>query len=255
MTILRRQPARRLAPLLGIAAVLACGTIQAQTSTPYENRNVIVIDPAHGGQDSGPDLNGEPEKTVTLDLALSLKALLTARGFTVVSTRDADLPDTTPLLTADQRAGTANHLRPIACILIHATNAGRGVHLAISTLPPADASDALPSSGPPVWETAQTPYLPQSTRLANDLGRALLQAKIPVVLSKAALRPLDNLTCPAVAVEIAPLSNGGTKTTSLNDGSYQQRVAETIAGAVLAWRDLTAPRPAPKAAPAAGVTP
>ncbi len=45
---------------------------------------------------------------------------------------------------------------------------------------------------------------PPKPRLANTLGLALLRARLPVLLSRASLRPLDNLTCPAVAIEIAP---------------------------------------------------
>jgi len=94
---------------LALALLLLIAPLQAQTTTPYENRNLIVLDPAHGGQETGANLNGQSEKDLTLTLAASLKAQLTTRGFSVVSTRDADLPDTAPLLTTDQRAGIANH--------------------------------------------------------------------------------------------------------------------------------------------------
>lgn len=250
MTQTLQQAARLTLSLLLSTAVCAQTTAPA---TPYMNRNVIVLDPAHGGEDIGATLDGQPEKDVTLDLAASLKALLTARGFTVVSTREADLPDTAPILTTDQRAGIANHLRPIACIVIHATRTGSGIGLFTSSLPL--SPDLYEPAAQIPWDTAQTTYLPSSYRLANDLGVALLRAKIPAVLTRTVLRPLDNLTCPAVAIEVAPLVVGsGNKSTSPTDGYYQQRLADTLAAAIQNWRDLLYPRPAPKAA-ATGTTP
>jgi N-acetylmuramoyl-L-alanine amidase len=248
---------RRIALTLGSAATFAPASLFAQLpavtppATPYINRNVIVLDPAHGGQDSGASLNNQPEKNLTLALAANLKTLLTARGFTVAATRDADLPATAPLLTTDQRAGIANHLRPAACIVLHATSTGNGIHLATSGLQPSLVPYEPSAPGP--WDSAQTPYLSQSQRLANDLGLALLRAKVPVLLTHIPLRPLDNLTCPAIAIEIAPLAANGQKPVPVTDPGYQQRIIDTIANAILLWRDATFPRPAPK--PAAGATP
>jgi N-acetylmuramoyl-L-alanine amidase len=253
----RHQTVRRLALTLGSAAALVSGWLHAQPPaatppvTPYINRNIIVLDPAHGGEDNGATLNSQQEKNITLALSSNLKTLLTARGFTVVTTRDAELPATAPLLTSDQRAGIANHVRPAACILLHATATGSGVHLFTSALEPSlvpyEPSTAV------LWETAQTFYLPQSRRLANDLGLALLRAKIPILLTRTSVRPLDNLTCPAIAVEVAPLAKAGQKPTPSTDTFYQQRIADTLASAIQTWRDTALPRPAPK--PATGVTP
>ncbi|WP_263381572.1 N-acetylmuramoyl-L-alanine amidase family protein [Granulicella arctica] len=245
MTPTRQIRRLTLTLLLGVATGLA----QTAPATPYMNRNLIVLDPAHGNQDSGATINNQPEKEITLAFATTLKTLLTAKGFTVVSTREAELP---AVLTTDQRAGTANHLRPVACIVLHATSTGDGVHIFTSSLPA--TSDPYEPAAQISWESAQTTYLAQSQHLANDLGLALVRTKVPAVLIRTALRPLDNLTCPAVAIELAPLKNGNHRPA---DEAYQQRVADTLAAALLTWRDLINPRPAPKAAPtpAAGATP
>jgi N-acetylmuramoyl-L-alanine amidase len=98
------------------------------------NRKLIVLDPAHGGIDSGSQISDSTvEKDVTLALAYRLRSLLTARGFSVVMTRDADGP-TEPgaaggALTLDDRAGIANHAHAVACLVIHATGSGTGVHV------------------------------------------------------------------------------------------------------------------------------
>lgn len=236
--------------LLCAGANLLAQTSPASPTTPYFNRNLIVLDPAHGGQDAGPSLNGRPEKAITLSLSSALRASLIVAGFTVVSTRETDLPDSAPLLTNDQRAGIANHLRPAACIIFHATATGSGIHLTTSSL---TQSDGLHDTGPLPWETLQDDYIDRSQRLSNDLGLALVHAKIPTLLIHATLRPLDNLTCPAVAIEVAPLSTG-SRSTPVTDAGYQQRLADTLAAAILTWRDATSPRPPPKP-PTGGVTP
>ncbi len=51
------------------------------------------------------------------------------------------------------------------------------------------------------------------------------------------MAPLDNLTCPAVAVEIAPyLATGASNTIDVSDPDYEQHVAETVATALVFWR-------------------
>jgi N-acetylmuramoyl-L-alanine amidase len=70
--------------------------------------------------------------------------------------------------------------------------------------------------------------------VANAIGVALEHARLPVILSRASLRPLDNLTCPAVAIEIAPLD--GPSPAPVTDSAYQDNIARTIAIALSSWR-------------------
>jgi N-acetylmuramoyl-L-alanine amidase len=193
------------------------------------NRTTIVLDAAHGGTDSGSRINDSTlEKDVTLALAFRLRSLLAARGFTVVMTRDNDASP-----TLDDRAGMANHTRPAACLLLHATGAGRGVHLYSTDLDPTPTEAAvLP------WLTAQSAWTPQSAQLNASLGAALKRAGVPLVSSRASVRPVDSLTCPAVVVELAP---EGDDDSSISDSNYQQRVAEAIAGALTFWSKQVQP--------------
>lgn len=52
---------------------------------------IIVIDPGHGGSDSGAMHLGLVEKTLTLDIAMRLRAILVARGWSVLLTRERDV--------------------------------------------------------------------------------------------------------------------------------------------------------------------
>ncbi|HWF20207.1 MAG TPA: N-acetylmuramoyl-L-alanine amidase, partial [Verrucomicrobiae bacterium] len=64
-----------------------------ENSIPLETNRVIVIDPGHGGTDTGTSnvANGHFEKEFTLDLARRLQALLAADGWTVLLTRTSDV--------------------------------------------------------------------------------------------------------------------------------------------------------------------
>lgn len=199
------------------------------------NKDVIVLDPAHGGPDGGARI-GETilEKNVTLALAFRLRSLLLARGFTVVMTRDSDSA-TEPAspaapLTLDDRAGIANHARAAACLLLHATGRGLGVHLYGSELDPTPVEVYLLP-----WLTAQAAWVPASQHLEQGMSSALSRSHIPVVASTASVRPVDSLTCPALALELAPETD---LPASINDAAYQQRVAAAIAGALVAWENI-----------------
>jgi N-acetylmuramoyl-L-alanine amidase len=136
-------------------------------------------------------------------------------------------------LTLDDRAGIANHAHAAACLLLHATGAGDGVHLYSSELDPAPAETSVPP-----WLTAQAAWVSQSTQLEARIGAALQRAKLPLVSSRASVRPVDSLTCPAVVVELAPESEDRN---SITDGDYQQRVSEAIAGALVFWAQQVKP--------------
>ena len=214
------------------------------------NRLVVELDPAHGGMDSGSRISDTTvEKDVTLALAFRLRSLLSARGFTVVMTRDADSPAEPNAagspLTLDDRAGIANHAHASACLLLHATGSGNGVHLYSSEL---DATAGAPPMDP--WLTAQAAWVAQSQQLEKQLATALIRAGVALVTSSASVRPVDSLTCPALVIELAP---EGDAPDSINNPEYQQRVAQAIAGALVFWPSRVQP-PVRLSAAAAAVT-
>jgi N-acetylmuramoyl-L-alanine amidase len=210
--------------------------VNQPSAIPKPPRNVILLDPAHGGDDTGAQLpNNAVEKEVTQAFATRLKPLLAAAGFTPLTTHDSDAD-----LSTDIRAGIANHSRATACLILHATSSGTGIHIATSALP----DDATPSHNPILWNTAQTASLPQSLRLANELGLAIDQAKLPILLIRASIPPLDNLTCPAAVIELAPLNPD----TPVTDATYQQQAAQAIATALTSYRTHNEPATNPAGA-------
>jgi N-acetylmuramoyl-L-alanine amidase len=200
---------------------------QAPTTPPIQLRFVVVLDPGHGGEDTGAKLGaGALEKDIVLSISTRLRVLLNAKGIPVIVTRDAD---TSP--SADDRAAIANRAKAAACLSLHATATGTGVHLFTSSLSPVNYGhdEFVP------WNEAQATVSTQSVRLASDVNTALGNGKLPVLLGRTALRPLNSFTCPALAIELAPL-DAGSGAASLTDSAYQQRVAAALAEALVAWR-------------------
>ena len=228
MTYPHRQIAARL-----ILAILTSLVPVAVTAQQPALRTIVLLDPAHGGPDTGAHLpNDLLEKDITLAFASRLRALLSSSGFTILSTRETD-----PAVSfnADQRAEIANHAHPGACLILHTTSSGNGIHVVTSALTPPSDTDEPHTTIP--WNTAQAASVPQSLSLANEIGLALQHAKLPVILSRASLHPLDNLTCPAVAIEIAPLAPAGADPTPVTDANYQQNIAKAIVAALTTWRN------------------
>jgi N-acetylmuramoyl-L-alanine amidase len=188
----------------------------------------VVVDPAHGGGDIGARIGDALlEKNITLALAIRLRSVLAARGMKVATTRETDLD-----LPPGTRAGIANHERAGACLVVHATATGAGVHLFTSSLPAATVA----ASGLVPWQTAQAAWISRSLRLASEINSTLGQAGIPVTLGSASIQPLDNLACPAVAVEVAPLAASAiNKPLGISDAKYQQRLLDALAAAMLEW--------------------
>lgn len=205
--------------------------VWAQQSSPIPAaptaRFVVVIDAAHGGDDTGGHLNdGSLEKTATLALSVRLRSLLSARGIQVVTTRESDQS-----LDPDRRAAIANHVNAQACISLHVAETGSGVHLFTSSLAPAAPVRFTP------WKTAQAGWITRSLALAGVLNSALSHGGIPVSLGRTPLPGIESMTCPAVAIELAPQRGADGKTLAEPDETnFQAQVATTLATAIIEWR-------------------
>lgn len=222
------EPCGRAALWAGLAALALLPCAMAQSPAP---RFVVVLDAAHGGNDPGAKIlsksgGTEPEKDITLALSVKLRSLLAARGIAVVTTREADVN-----LDAQRRAEIANHAVAQVCLTLHASMSGSGVHLFLSSLTAAEPARFA------AWRTAQAAWVEQSLELAGTLRSALVHAGTTVTLGRTALTTVDSMTCPAVAVEMAPDSraNGGR---SLDDPDYQARMADALAAGLLEWKSI-----------------
>jgi len=182
---------------------------------------LIMIDAAHGGTDPGAQLNAAiPEKDVTLMFARQLQQQLGVRGVSAAMVRENDVQ-----LSTDQRAAMANSTKPALYLCIHASSLGSGVRIFAAMLPA--ASD---DRGPFVnWQTAQAASESRSAWAEQQITASLQKGGFPARALLAPLQPLNNVSVPALAIEVAP-SNGGVLQLSSDD--YQKTVMAALANAI-----------------------
>lgn len=176
----------------------------------------VVIDPGHGGQDSGAfGPGGEKEKTIALDVGRRLEKLLKMRlGIPIHLTRDGDYS-----LDQQQRFELAARPDVDALILLHAQAAfGPAPHGVTLVVRPREET----AGGSPVAGEGE------SMRLARHLGDALAQGGLRVAgITRAPLLPLGRGDLPTVLIELGYLSNPEDRAL-LRDPAGQERLAEAL---------------------------
>jgi N-acetylmuramoyl-L-alanine amidase len=210
-------------------------TTAAPTTTPptslpaapvARRRYFAVVDPSHGGEERGASLTDQlAEKDVTLAFARRLRQELELRGLATLLLRDGD-----STLSLDQRASLANSARPAIYICVHAASQGNGLRVYTALLP-GDAENHGPFLS---WDAAQTPLQPLSRSVGNILVTELLNKQIPARSLIAPLRPLNNITTTALALELAPPSEDISQ---LNSPPYQLLIAGAVAAGLADVRD------------------
>lgn len=189
-------------------------------------RYFAVVDASHGGDDRGEALSTTlAEKDVTVVLARSLRQELESRGITTLVLRDSDAN-----LSVDQRAVFTNADHAAIYIAVHVSASGHGVRVYTALLPYGE-EDRGPFRS---WTTAQHPALPLSQTTASAVTNELQKRQLTVKMLAAALRPLNNVTGPAFAIEVAPQ---GSDVSQLTAPDYQQLVTSAVATAVAGVRD------------------
>jgi N-acetylmuramoyl-L-alanine amidase len=184
---------------------------------PTHSGPVIVLNPAHGGTDTGArGGNGAIEKDIVLQYARTLRADLEHDNFRVVLTRE---DDSNP--SYDDRAAMANTYRDVIFVSLHVASTGAAGTARVyyyrfasaPTGPTADvAATAMPVPPPApsltLWEEAQLPHVEASHRLADVLQGELAQrlSGSPIMASAVPVRELRSINAPAVAVEVSSVS-------------------------------------------------
>jgi N-acetylmuramoyl-L-alanine amidase len=196
------------------------------TTTPAIRHYFAVIDPSHGGDERGASLTDQlAEKDVTLALARRLRQELETRGLATLLLRDGDAT-----LSLDQRASLTNSAHPAIYICLHAASQGKGVRV-YTALVPAEVENRGPFLS---WDAAQAAFQLTSRSAEVNLVKDLQDKQIPARALIAALRPLNNISTTAIAVEVAPPSDDVTQ---LNSPAYQQLIASAVAAGVASFRD------------------
>jgi N-acetylmuramoyl-L-alanine amidase len=207
---------------------------------------VIVLDPAHGGTDTGargPD--GVVEKDLVLVIVRAMRAELEQRGYRVIITRN---DDSNP--SYDDRAGIANAYPGAVFVSVHISSTGtartvRAYYDRFGTpVARAPGSGGLtgaaeqavnrPLGGLTDWNEAQRPFLDTSRRLASLIQVQLTQffPGSPIVSAGAAIRSLRSINEPAVAIEISSVSASSPDSLA----AAATPLARAIAASVVAFR-------------------
>lgn len=196
------------------------------TVTPLTQQRIFaVVDASHGGTERGEALSPTlAEKDLNLVFARALAQSLQSKGVAALVLRDSDAT-----LTLDQRASLTNAAHAAVYIAVHTSSQGRGVRVFYSLLPSGESRGAFQS-----WDQGQVSVLATAQPTASSVASELRKHSVPVLTLAAPLRPLNNLTIPAIAVEIAPNSSD---VNDLNSATYQQEIAAAVADGILALRD------------------
>lgn len=223
----------------------------AQTGQQAGERiKAIVIDPGHGGLESGAKGKfGALEKDITLGIALKLKGVIERNlALRVELTRDKDID-----VSLENRAAIANNHKADLFISIHANSSyrrnARGSETFFLSLNATDeearrlaylennsaelskplAEDNQDEIRMILWDLAQSAYLKQSQSLAEIIQDELnsLLGTTNRGIKQAPFKVLTGVACPAVLVEVAFISNPEEEKDLVRE-SFQSNVAEAI---------------------------
>jgi N-acetylmuramoyl-L-alanine amidase len=179
-------------------------------------RPMVVIDPGHGGKDSGTvGINGVAEKDVALSVAKKLKQLLEKQGIAVRLTRDKD-----KFIQLDDRTSLANKDNCALFISLHANSSSRESACGIETY----------FSEGSLLKQPNDKRDKESKVLALDVHDCLLRAtkaedrKVRKEVSQVLLGTLH----PSILVELGFMSNR-QEAKKLSNSRYQNKLAEGLA--------------------------
>lgn len=229
--------------------------IAAQQSPPARSggKKIIVIDPGHGGLDSGTvGVNGLMEKDLALAEGLKLRRELQSRGYTVFMTRADDtfipLRQRVAIARADKADlfialhADSNPDPSVTGLSIYTLNDGRSDREAAALARRENQSDVIAGvdlSGnspvaPILIDLAQRDTINKSSRFATSALSSLTQVTDILARSphrSASLAVLTAPDVPAVLIELGYLSNAHDAA-QMNSDAWRGRVADGIADAV-----------------------
>lgn len=225
--------------------------------TPGEIVKTVVIDPGHGGRDTGAiGPSGVKEKDIVLDLGLRLKRLIEeSLGLKVIMTRSEDV-----FIPLEERTAIANRNKADFFISLHVNAAPKSRAVGFETYflsrEPSDRGArasavrenmvlSLEGVGPEeqrglktvLWDLAQTFYVRESSELAelllDELGQILKVDNRGV--KSAPFFVLIGAAMPSVLVEVAFITNSKEEQKLERDG-YRQQVAEALLGGIAKFK-------------------
>jgi N-acetylmuramoyl-L-alanine amidase len=208
---------------------------------------LVVLDPGHGGQDSGAMCGGVLEKDLTLDVAQRVDRLLQAQDVATLMTRTGD----TYVSLAD-RAALTNRAQDCIFVSIHFNEGNKNTSNGVETYYAEHRIPAAPllASWLPFLQRASLETSDnESQSLAGFIQEALVARTQAVNRGVKAEQffVIANVKHPAVLVEGGFLSNK-EDIVKLTSWDYREQMATAISEGILRYRDVLRQRQATLAA-------
>jgi N-acetylmuramoyl-L-alanine amidase len=205
----------------------------------------VVLDPGHGGNDSGAIAGSAVEKDLALDVAQRTQRLLHEQGFATAMTRERD-----EFVSLAKRADFANQQGECIFVSIHFNEGKREVSTGVETYY-ADEEPKLAMLSSWLPFLRQTPS-PETNRQSQSLADCI-QAAV-VAGTQAANRGskteqfyvISKVRHPAVLVEGGFLSNK-SDAGRLEMPAYREALAAAICAGIRHYRDVLQKNAAPLA--------
>jgi N-acetylmuramoyl-L-alanine amidase len=204
-----------------------------------ERTLLVVLDPGHGGDDSGAICGTVLEKDLALDVALQAELLLRAAGFATALTRTSDR-----YVSLAERASLGNREENSLFISIHFNDDARATASGIETYYAArqTARTGLFSWLPFLQRTEIDFVTSKSESLAAFIQGALVERTRAVNRGVKAEQfyVIANVRHPAALVEGGFLTNK-SDLTKLATAQYRAQIARAISDGVVRYRQATRP--------------
>ena len=211
---------------------------QPQTSKPFD---VVVLDPGHGGEDSGAMCGGVMEKDLTLDIARRVDRLLDSEGVATLMTRLGD-----SYVSLADRAAFGNRANGSIFISIHFNEDNKPVASGVETYYAAhqiNSGSTFASWLPFFSRPPSNSPKPESQSLAGFIQEALVARTRSVDRGTQAKQffVIANVTSPAVLIEGGFITNKD-ELSKLVSEDYRDQLAAAVADGVLRYRDALSQR-------------
>ncbi|MGC1320878.1 MAG: N-acetylmuramoyl-L-alanine amidase [Candidatus Udaeobacter sp.] len=209
-----------------------------QTSKPFA---VVVLDPGHGGQDSGAMCGGVMEKDLTLDVARRVDRLLDSEGLATSMTRLGD-----SYVSLADRAAFGNRAKESIFISIHFNEDNKPVASGVETYYAAhqiNSGSTFASWLPFFSRPPSNLPKPESQSLAGFIQEAMVARTRSVDRGTQAKQffVIANVTSPAVLIEGGFITNKD-ELSKLASEDYRDQLAAAVADGVLRYRDVVSQR-------------
>src|SRR5437016_3980138 len=202
---------------------------------------VVILDPGHGGQDSGAMCGGLLEKDLTLDVARRVDRLLDTEGIATLMTRLGD-----GYVSLADRAAFGNRVDDSIFVSIHFNEDNKPVASGVETYYAAhqiNSGSTFASWLPFFSQTPSNSPKPESQSLAGFIQEALVARTRSIDRGTQAKQffVIANVTSPAVLIEGGFITNKDELSKLANE-DYRDQLAAAVADGILRYRDVMSQR-------------